>query len=84
MCQDEWLPQESRREEREGRRGRGKGWKEKMTAREISSSTSQTYIEVHNAIFLHRKIGNLKSLVLHCTTRVQNTLVLLGTRKMGR
>jgi len=33
MCQDEWLPQESRREEREGRRGRGKGWKEKMTAR---------------------------------------------------
>ena len=56
----------------------------KNDCKKISSSTSQTYIEVHNAIFLHRKIGNLKSLVLHCTTRVQNTLVLLETRKMGR
>ena len=70
---------------RKRRRGRGRDEDGKENDyKEISSSTSQTYIEVHNAIFLHRKIGNLESLVLHCTTRVQNTLVLLGTRKMGR
>ena len=62
-----------------GREGRGVGRSDK---KESWSCTSQSYIEVHNAIFLHREVGNFKSLILHCATRVQNTLVLLQTRNI--
>ena len=77
------MGREKRREENE--RGGG-GWEGRGVGRndykESCSCTSQSYIEVYNPIFLHREVGNFKSLILHRTTRVQNTLVLLRTRNI--